>query len=209
MNTGFRFADVYDEVVSRAGGEQTTAEDVVRVQRGLRLLLERWEAQGYNTWRIRYCEAETPEDCNSLTLPDDVDDVVHIVHPSGGTMERVPMDRMMAYGSRDTVGEPGAWALFRTEPPEIHFYPYGRAVPIRIWYVQRPQEYQRGSANLGDIPGRWLEAVILGLAHDFARKRPPYDEALIARLKAEAVEAETIAQRADRDRARYRYRIAR
>jgi hypothetical protein len=208
MDTGFTFADVYDDVVSRAGGEQTTAEDVVRVQRGLRLLLERWEARGFNTWRFRYFDTRSPDRGAELFLPADVDDVIHVVRGTGGTLERVPIDEMMAFDFNRVKGTPGSWALLRDERPKILLYPSGTAMDLRIWYVQRPEHYQRGSANMDDVPGRWLEAMILGLAHDLARKRPPYDEALIGRLKAEAAEAEDIALRADRDRARYRMRFA-
>lgn len=206
MDTGFTFADVYDEVVSRAGGEQTTAEDVARVRRGLRLLLERWEAKGYNTWRIRHTDIITPTQVNHVALPRNVDDVVHVVREQGGTLERIPMDQMMALDFQTSNGTPGNWALFRSEQPLIYFFPWGTSTRVRVWYVERPEDYQSGSANMDDVPGRWLEAMIIGLAHDFARKRPPYNEPLIARLKGEAAEAEDIAQRADRDRARYRYR---
>ncbi len=58
-----------------------------------------------------------------------------------------------------------------------------------------------------DVPGRWLEALITGLAYDLSRKRPPFDEGLIQRLKGEAAEAEDKAQRADRGRQRFRYKI--
>jgi hypothetical protein len=208
MDTGFTFADVYDEVVSRAGGEQTTAEDVARVRRGLRLLLERWEAKGFNTWRFRYIDTRSPTIGNELTLPDRVDDVIHVVRAQGGTLERVPINEMMAFDFNRLDGTPGSWALLRNERPTLLLYPSGRAIDLRIWFVERPEDYQAGVTNMDDVPGRWLEAMILGLAHDFARKRPPYDEALIGRLKAEAAEAEDIAMRADRDRSRYRHRIS-
>lgn len=211
METGFTFADVYDEVVSRAGGEQTTAEDVIRVRRGLRLLLERWEAKGFNTWRIRMRRVIAQGGQPFVPLPDDVDDIIHVVHAGGGELTRIPPDKYMTIGQKNRVGTPGEYWLAREERPKLYLNPTGSGTELDVWYVQRPATFTAASANMDDVPGRWLEAMILGLAYDFARKRPKdggvYDEALIQRLAGEAAEAEDIAMRADRDRTRFRYRI--
>lgn len=212
METGFTFADVYDEAVSRAGGEASTAEDVVRVKRGLRLLLEKWEAKGFNTWRIRNMRVQASGLQRFVQLPVRVDDVIHVLHEGGGALERLPADRYMTLGRQDTPGRAGAWWLAREEPPKLYLHPPGDGELLEVWYVERPEHYDAASSNLGDVPGRWLEALIVGLAHDFACKRPGpggvYNEPLIARLKNQSMEAEDTAQRADRDRARYRYRIS-
>lgn len=209
MDTGFSFSDVYDEVVARTGGEQTTAEDVTRVQRGLRLLLERWEAKGVTTWRHRYMDIISPTESNEITLDRRVDDIIHVVRSAGGGLDRKPLDRMYVLARQERLaGVPSSYALMRGDPPKLLVYPWGVEAEYRLWYVERPAEFRRGADNTDDVPGRWLEALILGLAHDFARKRPPYNEPLIQRLKAEAAEAEDLAMRAERDRARYRYRIS-
>lgn len=210
METGFTFADVYDDVVARAGGEQSTAEDVIRVRRGLRLLLERWEAKGYNTWRIRNMKVVASGQ-PFIRLPVCVDDVVHVVHENGGQLERIPPDRYMIIGSTPRLGSPGQYWLAREECPKLYLDPRGSGDRLDVWYVERPANFQAAAANMSDVPGRWLEAMILGLALDLARKRPGdggvYNEGLISRLAAEAAEAEDIAMRADRDRSRFRYRI--
>lgn len=212
METGFTFSDIYDETVSRAGGEQTTAEDVVRVRRGLRMLLERWEAKGFNTWRIRSMKVQASGAQKFVQLPVRVDDVIHVTPEGGGALQRVPADRYMTMGGRETKGRAASWWLAREEPPKLYLHPSGNGETLEVWYVQRPEHYDAVNSNMDDIPGRWMEALILGLAHDFARKRPGpggvYDEPLIARLRGESAEAEGIAERADRDRARYRYRVS-
>lgn len=212
METGFTFADVYDEVVSRAGGEQTTAEDVIRVRRGLRLLLERWEAKSFNTWRIRMRRVVAVGGQPFIALPPCVDDIIHVTHVRGGELTRIPPDRYMTIGPKDRLGTPGEYWLAREECPKLYLHPTGNGDQLEVWYVERPADFNASSANMGDVPGRWLEAMILGLALDFARKRPGdggvYNEGLIQRLAAEAAEAEDIAMRADRDRSRFRYRIA-
>ena len=214
MHTGFDFADIYDEVVSRAGGEMSTAEDTLRVRRGLRILLERWEQQGYNTWRIATMSATASGQSSGIKLDVCVDDVVNIIPSDGGTLTRISYDRYMEIPDKTTQGRPGQYALFRSEPPVLRLFPTGRpASPDRleIWYVKRPAAFDLTSDLTSDVPGRWLEAMILGLAHDLACKRPGpegYNEPLISRLDAQRLRAEDICTRADRDRSNYRYRMA-
>jgi hypothetical protein len=215
MQTGFEFSDIYDETVSRAGGEQSTAEDVVRVRRSMRLLMERWEAKQYNTWRIRSIQITGAGGVPYIVLPDEVDDVMQVVRETGGALERITAAAYMQISKKTQMGVPGSYWLSRDESPKLYLHPMpstGTLLPLQVWYVERPANFDRQSDGMDDIPGRWLEALITGLAHDLARKRPSiegiYDENLIQRLKMDALEAEDLASRADRDRARYRYRIS-
>lgn len=207
--TGFDFADILDDAVDRAGGDQTTAADVVRVRRGMRLLLERWEAQGFNTWRIKTTTVLATGLVTTARLPDDLDDVLNVSavqdHGSESSMRRISATEYAQLATKRSTGNPSQYWLDRKEPPVLHVYPVGPA-PLVITYVARPADFDRFGNNTDDVPGRWLEALILGLALDLARKRPPYDDALINRLNMEAKEAEGLAQRADRDRIRFRYR---
>lgn len=212
MQTGFEFADIYDEAVSRAGGEQSTAEDVIKVRRGMRLLLERWEAAGFNTWRIRSVRVVAVGSQPYIHLPEFVDDVLQVNRENGGgSLLRLSASAYIQIAQKTQEGTPGSYWLAREEQPKLYLHPTGAATALDVWYVERPANFDRQADNMDDVPGRWLEALITGLALDLARKRPGssgvYDENLINRLKAEAAEAEVLAQRADRDRARYRYRV--
>lgn len=208
---GFDFSDIFDDVVDRAGGEQSTATDVIRVRRGMRLLLERWEAQGYNTWRIRTLTVRASGTSPEVRLPACVDDVLQVnslrYENSESPMRRISAVEYAQLATKKSTGQPAQYWLDRArEAPVLHIYPIGPA-PIIVTYVERPADYDRFGAGDIDVPGRWLEALILNLAMDLAKKRPPYDEALVSRLTREAAEAEILAQDADRDRSRYRYKI--
>jgi len=213
LRTGFLFSDIYDEVVSRAGGEQTTAEDVIKVRRGVRIVLQRWMNKSYNTWRIESTVVAAAGYSGCLALPADVDDIVEVEREGsgqGGVLDRVTADAYMRVTTKTQPGTPGLYWLDRKEPPQIHVHPIGyptQPTYLRVWYVKTPADFAPNTNAMDDVPGRWLEALILCVAHDLASKRPPYDEGVIARLKGEAAEAEDVAIRADRDRARYRYRI--
>jgi hypothetical protein len=123
-------------------------------------------------------------------------------------MRRISATQYAQLANKATLGDPSQFWLDRRDRPRLHVYPIGPA-PLVITYVARPAEFDRYSSDTGDVPGRWLEAMVTGLALDLARKRPPYNEGLINRLRGEALEAETLAQRADRDRGRFRYNIGR
>lgn len=212
MEGAFDFTDVLDEAVGRSGGERSTADDVLKVRRGMRLLLERWAAEGYNTWRIRSTSVMTLGGAQ-VGLPAEVDDVIDVnsVRGSGSEapMQRITATQYAQLANKLTDGEPSQYFLRRdVEAPQLFIYPTG-ASTLTVWYVQRPADFERYSNSTDDVPGRWLEALVTGLALDLARKRPPYDEGLIQRLKAEAMEAEALAQRNDRDRTRFRYRPTR
>lgn len=211
QSTGFEFDDVFDEVIDRAGGQQSTAEDVFRVRRGIRIVLERWEASGFNTWRIRSTPVVAAGHTPWVQLPDDVDDVLHVMRETGGELTRLSPASYIQLTDKDRAGPPASYYLDRTDPPRLRLHPVGTGERLDVWYVERPADFDLPRANLDDVPGRWLEALILAVAHDFARKRPGegggYNEALIARLDGERREAETIARDADRPRTRYRYRI--
>jgi hypothetical protein len=213
-DTGFDFADLVDEAVARSGGEGATAADVLNVRRSFRLLTERWLAKGFNTWRIREAQVSVLGVTPVVRLPPQVDDIVTVnVRTAGGSEINVRRISPAEYHSLTnplTKGMPAMFYLDRTSPPSLYIFPIGTATSpttLIVSYVARPDGMERYSAA-DDVPGRWLEALTLGLALDLARKRPPYDEALISRLKGEAMEAEDTAMAADRGRHRFRYRIS-
>lgn len=215
METGFKFQDIYDEAISRTGGEQSTAEDVIRVRRSLRIVAERWMTRGYNTWRIRKTVVWASGANDHVTLPVRVDDVIEVTRENGAELTRIPPDRYMALPQKLKEGIPSQFFLNREEQPKIYLFPVGqkgRPTPLTVWYVERPADFDRTENQMSDVPGRWLEAMICCVAYDLARKRPrpdgTFDEGLIQRLRGEANEAETTARYGDRDRSNYRFRMA-
>jgi hypothetical protein len=210
----FDFNDVVDEAVERSGGQEATAADIVRIRRGLRLLTERWLAQGFNTWRIGQQAYGASGQARAISLPSTVDDVIQVnVIRSGHTetpLMRISPVQYAQLTNKDLQGLPSQYYLDRKDSPNLYIFPTGLAdgtTNVIVYFVQRPEDYDRYGDTTDDVPGRWLEALVSGLALDLARKRPPFNEALIQRLKTEAAEVEDLAQRADRGRQRYRYRI--
>jgi hypothetical protein len=208
------FPSVYEDIVARAGGEQSTAEDVLKVERSMTIVLQRWANKRYPTWRVKQATVTATGYSPAIALPDDLDDVLQASLVDGGTLSRIPSSRYMQIATKDQQGAPGQFWLNRAEPPVLMVHPVGTrgtAHRIELWYAALPPQWDRGRPGSDVVPGRWLEALILGCAHDLAAKRPTagggYDEELIARLKGESAVAEETALNADRDRSRFTYRI--
>ena len=126
-------------------------------------------------------------------------------------MRRISATQYAQLTKKQTYGRPSQYYLDRATNPKLFVLPIGvenQITNIIVTYVERPDSFDRYEGN-NDVPGRWLGALVAGLALDLAEKRPPYDENLIARLQGKATDAEDIAQRADRDRTSFRMRIGR
>ena len=86
MDTGFTFADIYQDIIDRVGGEQSLAEDVVRVRRGIRMILERWASLRYNTWRFNMSTVTATGSNRYVTLATNVDDVMQVTVDGGAAV---------------------------------------------------------------------------------------------------------------------------
>jgi len=213
QTTGFSWADLVDEAVERSGGEAATASDVIKLRRGLRVLTEQWTTKDFNTWRMTHTivgSATIP--AASVRLAANVDDVIvaNALRTDGteSPMQRITPSQYAQLATKTTGGQASQWYLARDECPTLFQFPTGPN-QLSIWFVERPAAFDLYTNGEDDVPGRWLEAMVLGLAYDLARKRPPFNEPLIARLRGEYVEAQDTAQRADRDRTNYTYRTTR
>lgn len=212
------FDELFEEVVGRAGGQQATADDVFKVQRSVRIVLERWQAKRYPTWRVDRQRVTAPGYTTYVTLPETVDDVLHIgvLRDDGAssTVTRIHMSRYAQLSVKNTEGSPAQFYLERSDPPKLFLFPVGtpgRLEQLEVWCIRRPATFKAGETEASSVPGRWLEALVTSCAHDLASKRPDaegnYNEPLIARLKTAATDAEGIALDADRDRSRFRYHV--
>ena len=75
-DTGFAFDDIVEDVCARVTGQTVTAEDVLKIQRGMRIITETWNAAGYNTWRTRVLTVGIDGSSPEVPLPPDVDEII-------------------------------------------------------------------------------------------------------------------------------------
>ena len=223
MSDGFDLVDIIEHAVQSSGGQTALAEDITKARRALRIIMERWTAQRFNTWRLSNCQialAGNPK----VRLDHTVDDVfqVNVSWGQGGgqqsPMSRIGVDQYSELTNKLTAGRPTQYYLNRTEPPDLFIYPIGNPGDVLdVWYVERPAAFDVYGTDV-DAPSRWTEALVKCVALELARTRKiidkegndiGYNESLIARLEREAGIATELAQNADRQRVSYRFRIPR
>ena len=215
MRNGFDFADIMDEVLTRALGETTTAEDVTAARRSIYMVLDEWHALQYNTWRVAVRDFGYTPGAAVIQLPTEVDDIMAatVVQDTGSDIE-TPLRRMTEaeyanLSNKDTPGKPSQYRLRRTEPPVMTLYPtgqVGRPGTVRITYIKRPEMFDRYDNNV-DAPGRWLRPLIYGAAADLAAKNPERAGERLAILTEQYRAALVLALPNDRDRTDFRMRI--
>lgn len=210
----FDITDIMEDVFERIGGQAATASEVASFNRSFSLVEQDWMQLNYPTWRVRTTEVFVNGVTTSITLGDDIDDVLHVNSRvdsgSEAPMRRIHPDEYARLTTKGTTGRPAMFYLQRTEPPEIFFYPIGspgQSHSLVITYIERPADFARYSVD-SDVPNRWIRALVQCLAADMARKRQPVNEALVQRLTAEADRATALASRDDRQRAQYRIRMS-
>lgn len=216
MRSGFDIADIMDEIVQRAYGENSTAADVISARRSMYLVLENWHAQQFNTWRIRTQDFVVAN--GQVALPAKIDDVLTITcvnefsdgRISETAMERVSETEYANFTTKDITGQPTTYMLRRTEMPRIFVHPKGRTgrtEKIRVTYIARPDNYDPMSSGTDDLPARWLNPLIINAALDLASKNPERSGMRLEILAANAGPAVALAQTNDRQRNSFRMRI--
>lgn len=216
MQSGFDIADIMDEIVQRAYGENSTAADVISARRSIYLVLENWHAQQFNTWRIRTQDFAVANGQTALPLRiDDVLTVTCVTEFADGRISEIPMERISEteyanLTTKDTPGQPTTFMLRRTEVPRLFVHPRGRSgrtERVRVTYISRPDNYDAQRSGTDDLPARWLNPLIINAALDLASKNPERAGARLEILAANAGPAVALAQTNDRQRNSFRMRI--
>lgn len=219
--SGMSLPEILDDAIERAGGQTATGAHVLSARRSMRILLEAWNAKGFRTWKIS--EVVISGVGPTILVPRHVDDIFQANVESLGqtcgrssetSMRRLSASEYARIPTKHSPGQPAQFYLERTDPPKIHVFPAGRngvTEKFHLWCVERPAEWDRESNDF-DAPGRWLVAVITGIALDLAKKLPNpkglIDMERVNLLKDDYREALSDATRADRERVNVRIKIA-
>ena len=205
-----------DEIVQRAYGETSTAEDIISARRSVYLVLENWHAQQFNTWRIQTKDFSIVN--GRARLPANIDDVLTVTcltqfndgRTTETAMERISETEYANLTAKEIAGQPTAYTLRRTELPELFAHPRGRTgrtETLRVTYIARPDNFDPRASGVDDLPARWLNPLILNAALDLASKNPERSGLRLEILAANAPIAVAVAQANDRQRNSFRMRI--
>jgi hypothetical protein len=224
--------EIFEEAFERCGLEIRTGYDFRTARRSLNFMLTEWANRGINLWTVEQGSVNLVQGQTTYDLPiDTVDLLEHVIRTNSAqgpnqtdlnisrisvsTYSTIP--NKLAQGrpiqvwvnrqSGQKVGSEAAVAKF----PQINVWPTPdqgtSAQPYYIFYYWRLKRiYDAGDGtNVVDIPFRFLNCMVAGLAYMIAVKKPEVDPARVQGLKMLYDEAWQLASEEDREKAPIRF----
>ena len=219
--------DIVEEAFERCGLELRSGYDFRTARRSLNLLITEWANRGINLWTIEQGTIPLVQGTITYDLPiDTVDLLEHVIRTYPGSqanqtdinINRISVSTYATIPNKLTQGRPiQVWvnrrsgqtsdAIGATEQyPQINVWPspdQGTAETpyyyFVYWRLRRMVDAGNG-VNVEDIPFRFIEPMIAGLAYRLAMKLPGGLERLQF-LKTQYDEAWEMAAGEDREKA--------
>lgn len=201
------------EATDRCGVELRTGYEITSARRSFQLLMVEFASMNLNMWSEESVSLTLTPSTTSYALPADTVDVIEgaIRLNAGNTttqndlvISRTSMYDYIAVPNKLVTGQPTQYAIERgVANPTVYFYPTPDGAQTYTFFYRRLRRLQdAGTTGLvtADVPFRFYEAVIAGLAYRIACKRKEAFP-LIPQLKQQYDEALLLAQDEDRDRA--------
>jgi hypothetical protein len=219
--------EIFEEAFERCGLEMRTGYDFRTARRSLNLLLTEWANRGINLWTIESATIPLVQGQITYDLPiDTVDLLEHVIRTNPGqigtqsdiNINRISVSTYATIPNKLTQGRPiQVWINRRSgqttdvpgatpQNPQINVWPSPDQGTTQTpyyyfvyWRLRRMFDAGNG-VNVEDIPFRFQEAIICGLAYRLAMKVPGGLER-IQFLKAQYDEAWEMAAGEDREKA--------
>lgn len=206
--------ELVEEAFERAGAELRTGYDLKTARRSLNLMFTDWANRGINMWTIEQGEIPLVTGTGQYDLPaDTVDLMEHVVRTGSGTNQadltcsRISVSTYSAIPNKLVTGRPIQVYVDRVAPiPNINVWPVPDGVQtytLVYWRLRRVQDAGSG-VNTMDVPFRFLNCMVAGLAYMVALKVPGGLERL-GLLKQQYDEAWELASTEDRDKSSSRF----
>jgi hypothetical protein len=218
--------ELVEEAFERAGLELRTGYDLKTARRSLNLLTIEWANKGINLWCIE--EGQIPLVTGQVTydLPVDTIDLLdQVIRTNAGNqatqsdinISRISESTYATLPNKLAQGRPvqvwinrqsGATTPEGIAYPQINIYPTpnapGDQYTFVYWRLRRIQDAGNG-VNTQDIPFRFLNAMVAGLAFYIAMKKPEVGTERLTILKGDYDEQFRLAADEDREKASIRF----
>jgi hypothetical protein len=203
--------EIFDEAFERAGLEMRVGYDYTTAVRSFQLLVAELANRGLNLWTFSQGTLALVQGTASYALPLDTVDVLDgVIRTNSGNatsqadlvISRTSFSDYVATPNKLSQGRPTQYTILReTAGPVIYFYQVPDGTQPYVFYYLRLRRIQDAGTvqNTLDVPIRFLDSVIAGLAYRLASKRRE-SMALVPQLKQVYEEALELAQSEDRDR---------
>lgn len=223
--------NLVEEAFERCGSEIRTGYELRTARRSLNLLTAEWANRGVNLWTIEQGEIAMNQGQVSYNLPiDTVDLLEHVIRTGTGqnqadlTITRISVSTYATIPNKLAQGRPiqvwvdrqsgatypaggrpeGTDPVTGVDHPQIYVWPapeQSNYYTFVYWRMRRIQNAGDGT-NTQDIPFRFLNCMVAGLAYYLSMKIAP-DR--MAALKVQYDEQWKFAAEEDRDKAAVRF----
>lgn len=212
-------AEMAEEAYERAGLELRSGYDLRTARRSLNFLLTEWANKGLNLWTVNSGTITLVAGQKTYTstdgLPDDaVDYIEHVCRTTSAgiatdiSLNRISVSTYANIPTKDQQGRPYQIYVNRaTTNPSITLWPVpdsSATYTLAYWYLKRIDDATNPASQTMEIPFRFYNALVAGLAYHIALKRPEAAER-VSMLKDLYDEAFQLAADEDRDRSSDRF----
>jgi len=221
-NFNLDFSEIAEEAYERCGVELRTGYDLRTARRSMNLLLVEMANRGINLWTVEEGAIPLLDAQATYNLPvDTVDLLDHVVRTGSGAnqtdinISRISEPTYSTIPNKNATGRPIQIYIQRlsgaTEPSGVAYpkftvwpTPQGTSYTLIYWRLRRIQNVN-GANNTLDIPFRFLNCMIAGLAFYLSMKLADVNPARIPALKGDYMEQLQLAMDEDREKAPIRF----
>jgi hypothetical protein len=209
--------EIVEEAFERCGSELRTGYDLRTARRSLNLLFADWANRGINLWTIEQGQQVLSQGTATYTLPaDTVDLIEHVIRTGAGnvstqvdlTITRISVSTYSSIPNKLQQARPiQVWINRQQAAPQFTVWPVpdgSQTYTFVYWRLRRIQDAGAGGTYTQDIPFRFLNALVAGLAYYLSMKIPGAADRMQV-LKAQYDEAWDLASTEDRDKSAVRF----
>ena len=208
--------ELVEEAFERCGAELRTGYDLRTARRSLNLLFADWAKRGINMWTFEQGTIPLVAGTATYDLPaDTVDLLEHVIRTGAGSastqadlnITRISVSTYATIPNKLQQARPiQVWIERLQSAPRITVWPVPdntTTYTFVYWRLKRIDDAGNG-VNTMDVPFRFLNAMVAGLAYYLALKIPNGAQRLDV-LKAQYDEAWDLASSEDREKAAVRF----
>jgi len=205
-----------EEAFERCGAELRSGYDFRTARRSLNLLFTDWANRGINMWTIEQGTQTLTQGTATYTLPaDTVDLIEHVIRTGAGNastqadlqITRISVSTYSSIPNKLQQARPiQVWINRQQAAPEFTVWPVpdgSQTYQFVYWRLRRIDDSGNG-VNTQDVPFRFINALVAGLAYYLSMKIPGAMERMQV-LKAQYDEAWELAATEDREKAAIRF----
>ena len=209
-------SEYIEEAFERCGAELRSGYDFRTARRSLNLLFTDWANRGINMWTIEQGTQTLSQGTATYTLPaDTVDLIEHVIRTGAGNastqadlqITRISVSTYSSIPNKLQQARPiQVWIDRQQAAPQFTVWPVpdgSQTYQFVYWRLRRIDDAGNG-VNTQDIPFRFLNALVAGLAYYLSLKIPGAMDRMQV-LKAQYDEAWDLASTEDREKAAVRF----